>query len=522
LPRRPAELLFERVARELQLIRSDQELDVTTRDQRSPSFVFFPGATRVGPALGAILALLAGAALAPACGGDDGAGGGNQTSSTGEGGGQTGNCGDGFVDGDEECDDGNLDDSDNCLGTCVIARCGDLVVNVGIEECDDGNLDDSDDCLTACIGASCGDGFVWTGNEDCDDGNGEDGDACSSTCVAGSGCGNGVVEAGEACDDGNQKNSDACLNTCVDASCGDGYAQLGVEECDDGNFDDSDNCTNACTIGENANFGCPGTPVSIDANLEVSLGGDTSDATDAYDGSCGGFGSPEIVYAVTPQATGVLTIAMGGLVPESDPVLYVRSGTCEGSVEVAGGCADSTFGGGTETLVIQVTSGNTYYVFADGYDGTSGQFSLNLALSTQVPGDDCPGYPVAIAMNETKVENGNTAAAQPDRKGPGACASASTKEIVYAVTPSATGKLAVAMDPSYDASLYARKGSCTSTLDPAICLPDMTPCCSETAGPGGPEAIIFPVTAGNKYWIFADGKNGSSGNYSIEFNLLPP
>ncbi len=110
--------------------------------------------------------------------------------------------------------------------------------------------------------------------------------------------------------------------------------------------------------------------------------------------------------------------------------------------------------------------------------------------------------------------SGNTSAAQADRKGPPPCDSASTKEIVYQVTPSANGKLAVAMDPSYDASLYARAGSCTSTMQQLAC--------SETGGSGVPEAILFNVTAGTKYWIFADGHLGSSGAYSMDITLLPP
>ena len=81
------------------------------------------------------------------------------------------------------------------------------------------------------------------------------------------------------------------------------------------------------------------------------------------------------------------------------------------------------------------------------------------------------------------------------------------------MTPTSDGTLAVAMDPSYDASLYARAGSCTSTLQQLAC--------SETGGTGMPEAISFSVTAGTKYWIFADGHNQSAGAYSLDFTLLP-
>jgi MYXO-CTERM domain-containing protein len=59
-------------------------------------------------------------------------------------------CGDTQLDPLEECDDGNLEDSDECLSTCVLATCGDGIVHEGVEECDDGNRDGSDGCRTDC------------------------------------------------------------------------------------------------------------------------------------------------------------------------------------------------------------------------------------------------------------------------------------------------------------------------------------------------------------------------------------
>ncbi len=60
--------------------------------------------------------------------------------------------------------------------------CEDVYVGPG-ELCDDGNQDNTDDCLNGCIPASCGDGFLWAGQEECDDGNNVDDDYCSNACV---------------------------------------------------------------------------------------------------------------------------------------------------------------------------------------------------------------------------------------------------------------------------------------------------------------------------------------------------
>lgn len=156
-------------------------------------------------------------------------------------------CGDGVLDEGEECDDGNADDTDGCLVTCVAARCGDGVTWAGVEACDDGNAVSTDGCVS-CTLATCGDGVVRAGVEECDDGNTDDTDACLTGCLAAR-CGDGVLQAGvEACDDGNDDNSDECPASCQPATCGDGYVRAGLEECDDGNLASSDGCNASCVV----------------------------------------------------------------------------------------------------------------------------------------------------------------------------------------------------------------------------------------------------------------------------------
>jgi cysteine-rich repeat protein len=184
-------------------------------------------------------------------------------------------CGDAKVDAPhEQCDDGNKDDTDDCPGTCRAAACGDGFVGPGeacdpasdpdcselcarptcgdgllqgLEECDDGNPVDTDDCLSTCLQARCGDAVVHPQRgETCDDGNHSDGDACVGSCAAAA-CGDGYLQAGvEACDDGNKDFFDACVGACVDAACGDGYLHVGDEQCDDGNLDGDDDCSPTC------------------------------------------------------------------------------------------------------------------------------------------------------------------------------------------------------------------------------------------------------------------------------------
>ncbi len=154
-------------------------------------------------------------------------------------------CGNGVVEGDEECDEGGVD-TKNCDSDCTSPHCGDGHVNqVAGERCDDGNQSNTDACPDgengSCQPAVCGDGFVWSGHEQCDDGNSANDDDCTTECVLPS-CGDGVVNLGEECD-GEGMDTDQCDADCSLPLCGDGHINHAVgEQCDDGNDDTSDSC----------------------------------------------------------------------------------------------------------------------------------------------------------------------------------------------------------------------------------------------------------------------------------------
>ena len=65
-------------------------------------------------------------------------------------------CGDGELDADEECDDGEANSdtaADACRTTCLLPWCGDGVVDAG-EECDDANAFGGDGCAPGCVAQS--------------------------------------------------------------------------------------------------------------------------------------------------------------------------------------------------------------------------------------------------------------------------------------------------------------------------------------------------------------------------------
>ncbi len=174
-------------------------------------------------------------------------------------------CGDGVVqsngaDGvngtsdDEDCDTSG--ESASCDDNCSAVVCGDQNTNESAgEQCDDGNVANTDACLNSCALASCGDGYMRAGLEACElPGVG----TCAANCTEASGigqtaiqevyyeqsssrggppphCGNGFLEPekGETCDEGRFNGlSPLCNRWCSDTFCGDGVVQTQAEECE--------------------------------------------------------------------------------------------------------------------------------------------------------------------------------------------------------------------------------------------------------------------------------------------------
>jgi hypothetical protein len=188
-------------------------------------------------------------------------------------------CGDGDLDGSEECDDGNVFDGDCCSGTCDFDAPG--------ASCTDNNPCTDDACNGAgvCVHtnntAPCDDDLFCTGADTCAGG------TCSvhagDPCAGGLECNNTCNEAFNEClasfgtpctDDGNQCTTDTCdgNGTCVHdvhtGSCDDGVFCNGADSCSAGACTQhaGDPCAGgaACaTACDEANDVCadpPGTP----------------------------------------------------------------------------------------------------------------------------------------------------------------------------------------------------------------------------------------------------------------------
>jgi cysteine-rich repeat protein len=217
-----------------------------------------------------------------------------------------GECGDGTVDPDEFCDDGNTTSGDGCRGDCLSDEtCGNGTVDwVAGEQCDPPDDVYCDSECQPIVNPACGDGNEDPG-EVCDDGNHIDGDGCSADCLSDESCGNGVVDVvrGEECDDASENSDmtpDACRSDCTAAGCGDGVIDSN-EVCDDGNTSDGDGCRGDCLSDETCGNGVLDPGEACDDGDNDS--GDGCRADCRSDESCGNGIVDAIVGEVCDDAT---------------------------------------------------------------------------------------------------------------------------------------------------------------------------------------------------------------------------
>jgi len=315
-------------------------------------------------------ALVLGAAAVAACGDDGdaaggaGSGGASGTGGTsgdggaaglagqaGQGGGAGQTCGNGKLEGTEQCDDGNLVGGDGCENTC------------------------DPSCTTS---GDCDDGDPCTGAETC----GSDHACAAGTPLAdGADCGNGNV-----CVYGN----------CVAPQCGDGQKQSG-EECDDGN----------ATSGDGCDF-CKLSCVSTDPTRDCSASGDECDGSNVCDDAkhtcTGGAKLSEGASCLSGSGQckgGICTLLTCGNSQldsgeECDPP---AAGTCSAQCKKI---VTPVCGNGTIEAPEQCDDGNTANL--DGCDSKCGYETVVRMVDLDIMGGAAPGF-----CSVTKNQLGNVA-----------------------------------------------------------------------------------------------------------------
>jgi cysteine-rich repeat protein len=336
-------------------------------------------------------------------------------------------CGDGIIEGGEECDDGGTDPGDTCDATCHIEPLSDPPTRttcanaepIDLTETTPGvyeasvvggnwNAPSSAYFSAPCAGAGHEvfftvtppiDGIVVaktvssyavslgarpacppstsTGFITCSDHRTPAGESIAFAATAGTKYWI-IVDAPRASDRGR-----FTLDVSVKGeSCGDGLVS-GAEQCDDGNVGAGDGCSPACGLEAVSGVdACPGAPLALTGTgSEVRskvFTFSTAALSASTAGTCGG-NSREGVVAVTSDVAGTARALLEGAWPS---VLYARSACADGSTELDCDEADLAKPNATvREITFPIAAGVPAYVFVDGLSGGAGPATLSLTVT---------------------------------------------------------------------------------------------------------------------------------------------
>ncbi len=236
-----------------------------------------------------------------------------------------------------------------------------------------------------------------------------------------------------------------------------------------------------------------------------TFGGDTSAATNDGSASCGESGtSPDVWFRYTPSQDCVLQIDTCG--SAYDTVLSVHSG-CPGTAGNELACNDDSCALGS-AVVLPGQANATYLIRVAGWQGATGAFTLNVACTAVLQGDDC-GDAVAVepgtVLGDTSIAT-NDGSASFDGGLP-------SPDVWYTFTSTEGGRLRLdTCGASWDTVLSIHSGCPGTTANQLACNDDS--CATQSV-------LSQRVDPNVTYWIRVAGWQAANGPFALHVSISP-
>ena len=244
---------------------------------------------------------------------------------------------------------------------CVDNSCARCVTD---EHCAVGFCGANNTCVECNDDAACGDDVCVSGvcvecriAEDCEAGFGCGADGNCLTCAMDTDC-----EAGFVCDEV----AGSCVQCTDDSECGMGFS-----------------CFNQLCVDTAVSGSCEqptdyqiGSVVTGDTSMGMSNHQANNGMMDDCSGTDGA--GPEFVFSFVPEQSGFACFTTDG--SGYDTVLHVRGATCA-DVNTQVGCNDDAGEGVRSKLSVEVTAGETYHLFVDGYASSVRALSYRVTIA---------------------------------------------------------------------------------------------------------------------------------------------
>ncbi len=166
------------------------------------------------------------------------------------------------------------------------------------------------------------------------------------------------------------------------SSCGDGVAS-GSEQCDDGNTATGDGCSATCTTETLALVDdCPGYAVALagggTAPRTATVSVDTRSLANNHSGVCGG-NAAEGVLKVVPDISGTLRATI--VSPTYAATIYARSTCSDPTTEFKKTTSSTCFNVDQYSVSTPATAGTPVYLFVDGLSGEKGVARVQITVT---------------------------------------------------------------------------------------------------------------------------------------------
>jgi len=237
---------------------------------------------------------------------------------------------------------------------------------------------------------------------------------------------------------------------------------------------------------------------------------DTFEASDDYSGSCGGQGSPDVVYAF--DLTGRSRVAVSVANAAFSGALYVQR-TC-GDTSTEATCAAFAPGARAADAPAQLDTilpRGHYVLVVDGASAEEfGTAQLTMTISDVAALERaCRAAPL---LHPGHTENGTTAGGQ-DRFHASCAEGTASNDVMYRLRLRRRSTVRISMSSDYDGALYLRR-DCTDAATEVVCNDD--------TGDNRHSQIDTTLDAGT-YFVFVDGfRGGNEGTYSLDVQVSRP
>jgi hypothetical protein len=316
-----------------------------------------------------------------------------------------------------------------------------------------------------------------------------------------------------------------CVACATDAHCSGGTpkcsptSQSCVQCVSQGDCGSAESCESGlCILPDSCST--PGSLV-LPSSEELTFQVDTTGATDAEQGSCNASSdSRELVYRLTLTATRNLTLtATAPTGASSDPVLYVRQGTC-GNTGGQLGCVDEI--SSSDTLELKNLAPGDYFLFIETYGTYHGPLEVTVKLAAPPANETCASPALVSFTGNTATFLADTSTAADDHLGSCSDSTATSRELVYQFSLTQTQDVTVVATPTTgsgaDAVLYLKKDACESGVEISCADYEWN---TSSQSSSGETLRAYRLPAGT-YFLFVETWSVDTGPLDVTISLSGP